>query len=578
MTINNTMKVVFGVIGLGIIISVVTIFQLSSLLQELDDMAAVRYQSYQAADELRQSSDDLTRLGRTYVVTGNEDYEKMYMDILAIRNGDIPRPENYHTIYWDLVLNYGQKPKPDGERISLHTMMENLGFTETEFKLLEEAQNNSDALVNMEVKAMNAVKGLFPDTNGNYSVRGTPDNQMAVELLHSKQYHQEKAKIMAPIDEFFKELEARTSAQFEAQAQQVKTVVLVGNISLIAVFLIAILGYVMVNRKVVKPIDTMANILQKVDDDSDLTLRTDDTRKDELGIISTTINKVLASYANTVNKIDQVNRTISNISETMQDITRQNIDLAGQQSQEMELAATAMEEMTTALSNVSENTNLAEEYAGSAEKEAITSKEVFETTTSDFSRLESEFTITSEIIEHLAEESNNVGNVLDVIKGIAEQTNLLALNAAIEAARAGEQGRGFAVVADEVRSLAQRTQDSTGEIETIILSLQDKAKQSTQTIHNSAEQMQLTRSNMGIANEALTTIRNSASEIHNLNTSIAAATEEQLTVSDEISGNLANIKNLSSDMSDAINQVEPIVIDLQNNVNELNQVVMHIKR
>lgn len=578
MTINNTMKVVFGVIGLGIIISVVTIFQLSSLLQELDDMAAVRYQSYQAADELRQSSDDLTRLGRTYVVTGNEDYEKMYMDILAIRNGDIPRPENYHTIYWDLVLNYGQKPKPDGGRISLHTMMENLGFTETEFKLLEEAQNNSDALVNMEVKAMNAVKGLFPDANGNYSVRGTPDNQMAVELLHSKQYHQEKAKIMAPIDEFFNELEARTSAQFEAQAQQVKTVVLVGNISLIAVFLIAILGYVMVNRKVVKPIDTMANILQKVDDDSDLTLRTDDTRKDELGIISTTINKVLASYANTVNKIDQVNRTISNISETMQDITRQNIDLAGQQSQEMELAATAMEEMTTALSNVSENTNLAEEYAGSAEKEAITSKEVFETTTSDFSRLESEFTITSEIIEHLAEESNNVGNVLDVIKGIAEQTNLLALNAAIEAARAGEQGRGFAVVADEVRSLAQRTQDSTGEIETIILSLQDKAKQSTQTIHNSAEQMQLTRSNMGIANEALTTIRNSASEIHNLNTSIAAATEEQLTVSDEISGNLANIKNLSSDMSDAINQVEPIVIDLQNNVNELNQVVMHIKR
>ncbi|NVD06452.1 methyl-accepting chemotaxis protein [Vibrio sp. JPW-9-11-11] len=578
MTINNTMKAVFGVIGLGIIISVVTIFQLSSLLQQLDELANVRYQSYQAADELRQSSDDLTRLGRTYVVTGNDDYEKMYMDILAIRNGDIPRPENYHTIYWDLVLNYGQKPKPDGQRISLNTMMKNLGFTDKEFKLLEEAQNNSDALVNMEVRAMNAVKGRFPDASGNYTVRGTPDNQMAVELLHSKQYHQEKAKIMAPIDEFFTALETRTSAQFDAQTQRVKTVVLIGNASLIAVFVIAIFGYVMVNRKVVKPVDTMAKMLQKVDDDSDLTLRTDDTRKDELGIIATTINKVLASYATTVNKIDQVNRTISHISESMQDITRQNIDLAGQQSQEMELAATAMEEMTAALSNVSENTNLAEEYAGSAEKEATTSKEVFETTTSDFGRLESEFTNTSEIIEHLAEESNNVGNVLDVIKGIAEQTNLLALNAAIEAARAGEQGRGFAVVADEVRSLAQRTQDSTGEIESIILSLQEKAKQSTQTIHTSAEQMQLTRSNMATANDALTTIKNSASEIHNLNTSIAAATEQQLTVSDEISGNLANIKNLSSDMSRAINQVEPIVIDLQNNVNELNQVVMHIKR
>ena len=336
MTINNTMKAVFGVIGLGIIISVVTIFQLSSLLQQLDELANVRYQSYQAADELRQSSDDLTRLGRTYVVTGNEDYEKMYMDILAIRNGDIPRPENYHTIYWDLVLNHGQKPKPDGQRISLNTMMKNLGFTDKEFKLLEEAQNNSDALVNMEVRAMNAVKGRFPDASGNYTVRDTPDNQMAVELLHSKQYQQEKAKIMAPIDEFFTALETRTTAQFDAQTQRVKTVVLIGNASLVAVFVIAIFGYVMVNRKVVKPVDTMAKMLQKVDDDSDLTLRTDDTREDELGIIATTINKVLASYATTVNKIDQVNRTISHISETMQDITRQNIDLAGQQSQDQQ--------------------------------------------------------------------------------------------------------------------------------------------------------------------------------------------------------------------------------------------------
>ncbi|MBF4432532.1 methyl-accepting chemotaxis protein, partial [Vibrio anguillarum] len=96
MNINNTMKLVFVVIGLGIIISVVTVLQLNGLLQQVDTMAKVRYQSYQAADELRQSSDDLTRLGRTYVLTGDETYEKMYMDILAIRNGDKPRPQNYH--------------------------------------------------------------------------------------------------------------------------------------------------------------------------------------------------------------------------------------------------------------------------------------------------------------------------------------------------------------------------------------------------------------------------------------------------------------------------------------------------
>ncbi|RZQ44112.1 methyl-accepting chemotaxis protein [Vibrio vulnificus] len=577
MNINSTMKLVFGVIGLGIVISVVTVLQLNGLLQTVNQMSQVRYQSYQAADELRQSSDDLTRLGRTYVLTGDEAYEKMYMDILAIRNGDKPRPQNYHTIYWDLVLNYGQKPKADGARVSLQKMMENLGFTQSEFQLLKQAQQNSDALVNMEVKAMNAVKGLYPDSSGNYTRRAEPDMAMAAKLLHSKEYHQEKAKIMAPIDEFFKELEARTSRQFEAAAHDVRTTVMIGNVSLIVVFVIAIIGYVLVNRKVVKPIDQMANILKEVDVNSDLTLRVDDKSNNELGVIGTTINKVLISYAKTINKINQVNDTISNISEAIQSITHKNISMAGQQNQEMEMAATAMEEMTAALSNVAQSTNMAEQYAGSAEKEASTSKSVFDKTTREFSDLEGEFTNTSQIIQQLAEESNNVGNVLDVIKAIAEQTNLLALNAAIEAARAGEQGRGFAVVADEVRSLAQRTQDSTGEIESIIMTLQEKAKQSTSTIQSSADKMQSTRSNMGVANEALGTIQGSAVEIHKLNTSIAAATEEQLAVSDEISSNLANIKNLSSEMNEAINQLGPIVVDLQRNVDDLNGVIKHIR-
>ncbi|EIV8490226.1 methyl-accepting chemotaxis protein [Vibrio vulnificus] len=577
MNINSTMKLVFGVIGLGIVISVVTVLQLNGLLQTVNQMSQVRYQSYQAADELRQSSDDLTRLGRTYVLTGDEAYEKMYMDILAIRNGDKPRPQNYHTIYWDLVLNYGQKPKADGARVSLQKMMENLGFTQSEFQLLKQAQQNSDALVNMEVKAMNAVKGLYPDSSGNYTRRAEPDMAMAAKLLHSKEYHQEKAKIMAPIDEFFKELEARTSRQFEAAAHDVRTTVMIGNVSLIVVFVIAIIGYVSVNRKVVKPIDQMANILKEVDVNSDLTLRVDDKSNNELGVIGTTINKVLISYAKTINKINQVNDTISNISEAIQSITHKNISMAGQQNQEMEMAATAMEEMTAALSNVAQSTNMAEQYAGSAEKEASTSKSVFDKTTREFSDLEGEFTNTSQIIQQLAEESSNVGNVLDVIKAIAEQTNLLALNAAIEAARAGEQGRGFAVVADEVRSLAQRTQDSTGEIESIIMTLQEKAKQSTSTIQSSADKMQSTRSNMGVANEALGTIQGSAVEIHKLNTSIAAATEEQLAVSDEISSNLANIKNLSSEMNEAINQLGPIVVDLQRNVDDLNGVIKHIR-
>lgn len=577
MNINSTMKMVFGVICVGVLISVITVLRLNGLMEELRIMSDIRYQSYQSADELRQSSDDLTRLGRTYVVTGDDKYEKMYMDILDIRNGKKPRPENYHTIYWDLVLNYGDKPKPNGATIPLQQIMVDLGFSDEEFRFIKEAQLNSDALVNMEVRAMNAVKGLYPDQYGNYTVKKEPDFDMAIQLLHSAEYHAEKAKIMAPIDKFFNTLEQRTQNQLVEAARNVINTVLLGNVILVVVFVISVIGYVVVNRKVVQPIDQMANILKEVDVNSDLTLRVDDKSNNELGVIGTTINKVLTSYAQTIRKIDQVNTTISNISEAIQSITNKNITMSGQQNQEMEMAATAMEEMTAALSNVSQSTSMAEQYAGSAEKEASTSKAVFDKTTGEFTQLEGEFVNTSQIIQQLAEESNNVGNVLDVIKAIAEQTNLLALNAAIEAARAGEQGRGFAVVADEVRSLAQRTQDSTGEIEGIILTLQEKAKKSTATIQSSSDKMQSTRANMGVANEALGTIQGSAIEIHKLNTAIATATEEQLAVSDEISGNLANIKNLSAEMNEAINQLGPIVVDLQRNVDELNAVVSHIR-
>ncbi|MBF4248112.1 methyl-accepting chemotaxis protein, partial [Vibrio anguillarum] len=122
---------------------------------------------------------------------------------------------------------------------------------------------------------------------------------------------------------------------------KVKSTVLIGNISLISVFVIAIIGYAIVNRKVVKPIDTMAKLLQQVDKNSDLTLRVDDNSHNELGIIGGTINKVLGSYATTISKINQVNHTISAISETISDVTKQNVKVANQQNQELEMAATA---------------------------------------------------------------------------------------------------------------------------------------------------------------------------------------------------------------------------------------------
>jgi methyl-accepting chemotaxis protein len=574
--LKNMMRSVFIAIGLCIALALLTVLYLGNLAQTVDKMANIRYWSYQAGDELRQSSDDLTRLGRTYVVSGDEKYEKMYMDILDIRNGKKPRPENYHTIYWDLVLEYGQKPKADGKRAALLDRMKDLGFTDSEFRLLEEATANSDALVNMEVKAMNAVKGLFPDSSGNYTIHAEPDSKMAIELLHSTQYHIEKAKIVAPIEKFFEQLETRTQQQFESASSEVKYLVIVSNVLLSLVFVVGAVGYLIVSRKITGRITRMADRLRDADKNNDLTVRVDTTGSNEISNIGKGINSLMSSYSTTIRKINEVNSSIEAISNTIKEISDENITLSEKQMLEIEMAATAMEEMTTALASVSENTCMAEKHAADTQTAADSGKKVFDSATREFRTLETEFDQTAQTINELASETNNVGNVLAVIKGIADQTNLLALNAAIEAARAGEQGRGFAVVADEVRSLAKRTQESTIEIENMISSLQQKAEQSTLTIKHSSEKMKSASGNISNANDALMTIHRAASEIYVVNSTIAAATEEQLSVSAEISRNLVNVKGNSRDIANKIEKLGPTVTHMGLSVNELRKTVAHL--
>ena len=178
-----------------------------------------RYQSYILADELRQSSDDLTRLARTYVVTGDAKYEQQYLEILDIRGGKKPRPHNYERIYWDFVAAGETMPRPRGEAIALSELMKRAGFSEQEFAKLKEAENNSNALVKTEVAAMNAVKGLFDDGSGRFVEKDGPDMEMARKLLHSDDYHRFKAQIMKPVDAFLGLLDERTG-QAVARAEE----------------------------------------------------------------------------------------------------------------------------------------------------------------------------------------------------------------------------------------------------------------------------------------------------------------------------------------------------------------------
>jgi len=536
----------------------VAVFLVFSLNGKVDDYAVVsdqRYHSYLLADELRQSSDDLTRLGRTYAITSDNDYEKMYFDILDIRNGKKPRPEGYHKIYWDLMLDYGSKPKADGETAPLLELMKDYGFSDEEFALLKEAQANSNALVNLEVQAMNAVKGRYQNgSSGDYSIEKAPDLEMARNLLHGKQYHIEKAKIMKPIDQFFTALESRTHKANASRLDSVHGYVTAMTVMLVLILICAVSNYYVIKFRVSDRIRNTSRTLTKIGKQSDLTLTMKIDHNDEVGNIARNINAMISKFRQTITNITDMSDAVQASSRVIADTVETGKNMSERQKSETTQAA-AVEEMTMALSEVARNTSEASEYTQRANEFADQGKGIVSNTIEQIRTLSSEFEATSTVINELAKETDNVGGVLVVIKNIAEQTNLLALNAAIEAARAGEQGRGFAVVADEVRSLAQRTQESTAEIEEMISNLQNKASRAIESIESGAKRLASTTTTVEAADTALIQIVESMASLENLTTMIASATEEQASVSGEISRNIVNIDQSSESVAEGFNEL-----------------------
>ncbi|KJZ03086.1 methyl-accepting chemotaxis protein [Pseudoalteromonas piscicida] len=569
-SIRILMTTIFGGIIVFVVIVTLLVVNMYNALLDFERMADNRYKAYQLADELRQSSDDLTRLGRTYAVTGNDKYEKMYMDVLAIRNGDKPRPEGYHKIYWDLVLNYGEKPKPDGQREVLLDAMKEAGFSQKELNYLSEAQANSDGLVALEVEAMNAVKGKFKDSAGKYTIQGEPDLNKAVKLTHSDDYHRYKANIMKPVESFFTELENRTKQNVVQAHSAVESYVLWAMVMLVITVCFSLFGVYLVRRRIVKPIELLGRTFEEIGSSNDLRKTVDESGATEIKAVANIVNRMLNSFKNTVTNIGSAGGAMSQSSKEVAHFIRSNKEISEEQNARLETIATAAEEMTATLNEVTSSTVSTADYANQVELEAQRGMEVMSQTSQQFSDLSVRFDETANIISELTEQSDQVSNVVSVIQAIAEQTNLLALNAAIEAARAGEQGRGFAVVADEVRTLAQRTQKSTEEIRDIINQLQTKAGSANTAIQQSQHQVQTTEEQVMVSSEVLDSIFEAVSKIKDLTQGVATASQEQLSVTEDINTNINGLSDISKEAIKRMNEFMAIVEQLEQTSHRLN--------
>src|SRR5262245_37148346 len=209
---------------------------------------ARRYHSYKLADELRQSSDDLTRMARLYVVTGDPRYRQYFDEILAIRDGHAPRPLDYGNIYWDFVIGWGKPPRRAGTAMSLEQLMREARFTSDELALLQEAKHRSDALVALESRAMNAVQGRFADREGHFTVAGSPNMELARGLLHGSEYHHAKAEIMVPIHDFYNRVESRTGAEVRQLQRRGERLYLVVIFGLGTAVVLVLVSFVLIAR------------------------------------------------------------------------------------------------------------------------------------------------------------------------------------------------------------------------------------------------------------------------------------------------------------------------------------------
>jgi len=336
-----------------------------------------------------------------------------------------------------------------------------------------------------------------------------------------------------------------------------------------------------ITAKIVKDlrfrVSDLKSVMEQVTTHNDLTVKAQHIDESELGQISQSLNGTLGKFSGAINQISTSSSMLAAAAEETSVTCDANSQSLLEQQDEIGLIATAVEQLSATVQEVAGNTQLTADSAKQANEKAESGLNVVQDSYRSIENLASEITNLSEKISSLHESSKNITNVVDVIKSVAEQTNLLALNAAIEAARAGEQGRGFAVVADEVRTLAQRTQDSTSEIESFITTLQTDVNSAYSVIETSKTKANDAVGSSKSVEQLLEGITSSISHIFTMSEQVAVAVEEQATVTQDVAQNVVSVEQKSMETTTGATQIAATAKEQAQLAEALQEVAMSFK-
>ncbi|MGX5727699.1 methyl-accepting chemotaxis protein [Metapseudomonas otitidis] len=361
----------------------------------------------------------------------------------------------------------------------------------------------------------------------------------------------------------------KQSAEISASASATVTGGLVTL--LLSSLVIGVLALWLINRRLIAPIRTLIEHIARLSQ-GNFGERVDSSRKDELGSLANSANILRDFLADTFNRLKHSTSELDNASGELNAIAVLMAQGVREQFSRTDQVATAMHEMSATAQEVARHAAEAAGAADQADTSAQQGERVMQATIQSITGMRGEIASTAEVIRRLESDSGRISKVLEVIRGIAEQTNLLALNAAIEAARAGEQGRGFAVVADEVRTLAQRTAESTAEIHQIIDTVQTGAVNAVRAIENGQNRSEQSVTQVTEAGAMLQRITEAVEAIRDMNRQIATAAEEQTSVAEDISRNLTEITAIANTNNENVQRTEGASQRLHGLSGELNDV------
>jgi len=592
-----------NILTIGVIaIAAISLINLAQRIAEVDAVSENRFYTIYLVNELRNSSDELTRQVRDYIVTGNAAAYEAFNRTLMIMDGEYPRPAT------SLVA-------PGETRVLLELLME-AGVTDIEFRLVERADELSYDLVGLEITAMNATRGLFADAFGEYTVQGEPNREMAIGLVFGAAYDHQVSLINAPMNEFQTRVDVRTRGMVEEALAGQFTAQVISFVALALVLVFAVFNLIFNSVFIIRPLQTIATGLKTVVADGKMHLgrRININTKNEIGELADFFNQTFESIGSLVKTIKDKSEELTGVGANLSSNTTETAatmnQIAGNvgkvkdqvinQSASVTETHSTMEQLTANIKklgrHVNDQSSHVSNVSSAVEQMVANIRSVTDTLllneanvqalleSSDIGR--SGLQGVSQEIQEISRESEGLLEINSVMQNIASQTNLLSMNAAIEAAHAGEAGRGFAVVADEIRKLAESSSTQSKTIGTVLKKMKSSVDNITRSTETVLKKFEAIDSSVKIVAEQEGNIRNAMEEqksgsqqvlegvssVVEITHQVTAGTDEMLEGANEVIQESKNLEKATQGITLSMDEMTSGTDQIKEAVNQINEI------